>query len=308
MARALQEGHLLRRTLLDYSGSERADLLAWADRIKPPELGDVPPDLLTALPTFSDGRLDDLAFTPIPPPLQQPWLPRQPNQLPAPWGRCPRRAFDLMPESTQLRLRDWVEQSHANLRCIRSEGISCARSRPDVLVISQGKLLPWARGLVWDFRQSPAECGVALDYSAALRPTLNTEFFRRRLEGHPNQQILSMIVDGVRYQADVELQGVFVPHLVSLPYCYASVRKELDRLEQLDWYEYYAGLPFWHVYSNAQGATPRKLEQRWRRTTEGSGPRRRLIDRDGVLAWLLNNASRALHVPRHFASERRPRC
>ena len=46
MARALQEGHLLRRALLDYSGSERADLLAWADRIKPPELGDVPPNLL----------------------------------------------------------------------------------------------------------------------------------------------------------------------------------------------------------------------------------------------------------------------
>ena len=90
MARALQEGHLLRRALLDYVGPERADLLAWADRIKPPELGDVPPELLAALPTFSDGRLDHLAFTPIPPPLQQPWLPRQPNQLSAPVGRCAR--------------------------------------------------------------------------------------------------------------------------------------------------------------------------------------------------------------------------
>jgi hypothetical protein len=56
-----------------------------------------------------------------------------------------------------------------------------------------------------------------------------------------------MLVEGVRYQTDVELQGVFGPHLVSLPKGYASVRKELDRLEQLRWYEYYSALPFWPV-------------------------------------------------------------
>jgi hypothetical protein len=125
------------------------------------------------------------------------------------------------------------------------------------------------------------------------------------MHGYPNQQLLSMIVEGVRYQADVELQGVFVPHLVSLPKGYTSVRKELDRLERLGWYEYYARLPFWPVYSNAQGATPRKLEQRWRRTTEGGGPRHEMYDTDGLRAWSLNDASRRLHVPRHFAADRR---
>jgi hypothetical protein len=77
-----------------------------------------------------------------------------------------------------------------------------------------------------------------------------------------------MLVEGVRYQADVELQGVFVPHLVSLPKGYASVRKELDRLERLEWYEYYAALPFRPVYSNAQGATPRNS------SSAGAGLRR----------------------------------
>jgi hypothetical protein len=86
---------------------------------------------------------------------------------------------------------------------------------------------------------------------------------------------------------------------------YISVRKEQDRLERFGWYEYDAHLPFWPVYSNAQGATPRKLEQRWRRTTEGGGPRHELYDADNLRAWSLNDASRRLHVPRHFLADNR---
>jgi hypothetical protein len=83
------------------------------------------------------------------------------------------------------------------------------------------------------------------------------------------------------------------------------VREELDRLERFGWYEYYSHLPFWPVYSNALGATPRKLEQRWRRTTEGGGPRHELYDADNLRAWSLNDASRRLHVPRHFLADNR---
>lgn len=210
-----------------------------------------------------------------------------------------------MPRVTRLKVERWANRTVKDLRCIRDLGEECERSRPPVLIVAQSELYPWAQGIVWDFRSSPSECGTPLDYSAPLRPTLNVDFFQRRMHGYPNQQLLSMIVEGVRYQADVELQGVFNPHLVSLPKGYTSVRKELDRLERLGWYEYYARLPFWPVYSNAQGATPRKLEQRWRRTTEGGGPRHEMYDTDGLRAWSLNDASRRLHVPRHFAADRR---
>jgi hypothetical protein len=214
-----------------------------------------------------------------------------------------------MPRVTRWKVDRRINRTILDLRCIRDLGEDCERSRPPVLVVAQSELYPWAQGLVWDFRNSPSACGTHLDYSAPLRSTLNADFFQQRLRTYPNQQLLSMIVEGVRYPTDVQLQGVCVPHLVSLPKGYASVRKELDRLERFGWYEYYSHLPFWPVYSNAQGATPRKLEQRWRRTTEGGGPRHELYDADNLRAWSLNNASRRLHVPRHFlADSRDERC
>ncbi len=50
-------------------------------------------------------------------------------------------------------------------------------------------------------------------------------FFTRELADYPNQRIVGMIVSGVIYQADVELQGVFVPHLTSLPKGFGAVSK-----------------------------------------------------------------------------------
>ena len=47
---------------------------------------------------------------------------------------------------------------------------------------------------------------------------------------YPNQPILSFIVDGVRPIADVELQTVLVPHLMSLANGFESVVKELKRM------------------------------------------------------------------------------
>ena len=44
---------------------------------------------------------------------------------------------------------------------------------------------------------------------------------------YSNQCILGMLEAGVIYQADVEMQGVFVPHLTSLPKGYCAVSKEL---------------------------------------------------------------------------------
>eukprot|EP00965_Chrysotila_dentata_P072166 2385234-Pleurochrysis_carterae.AAC.1 len=80
-------------------------------------------------------------------------------------------------------------------------------------------------------------------------------------------------MDGVRLEADVELQTVLIPHLTSLPAGYESVRKEILRLHSKQWYEFFGALPYWPLYCNGQGATPRKLEpDRWRRTTEGGGP------------------------------------
>ena len=52
------------------------------------------------------------------------------------------------------------------------------------------------------------------------------------MHDYPDQNMLSHLLEGVRFEADVELQTVLVPHLISLPLGFASVRKELYRLEK----------------------------------------------------------------------------
>ena len=300
--------HMLQERLLADDSSMSDDLALWADRLQPPELSDIPSELLDQLPSFSDGRFDQLTFAKLPKPHALARLVRMPRQESPPEGVCPRSAFDLLLPEAAARLTHWLHWAMDDLTCIRDKGDDCTRHRPPVLVISQQELYPKFRGIVWDFRSSPISCGVPLDFHADLEHTLNVEFFTRELGDYPNQRLLSMIQEGVRYLADVELQGVFIPHLTSLPKGFASVHKEFKRLhaEPLSWYGFHANLPFFPAYYNARGATPRKLEDRWRGTVEGGGPRKPTWDSSGLRVLSLNEASKAYHVPQHFLMDTRP--
>ena len=128
------------------------------------------------------------------------------------------------------------------------------------MVIGPTDLYEWATHHVWDFRLSPTNCAVALDYSAPLKPTLHADFFSRELKFYPNQRLLGMLESGVIYMADVELQSLFARHLTSLPKGYTAVGKELRRLKAKGWYDFTPHIPFWPIYFNAQGSTARKLE------------------------------------------------
>ena len=297
----------LRTALFETTGDSAQDMLHWADRLKPPELSDVPGGLLGKLPGFEDAGLDALPFAKLPPPHRLQPLTRQPQQNTAYGMYCPRSAYDLMLPDTAARLRRLLRWTLDDLACVREHGEDCARSRPPVHTISQGELHEWARGIVWDFRLSPSECGIPLDYHAPLDHTLNVAFFTKELKDYPNQRILSMIQDGVRYMADVELQGVFIPHLTSMPKGFASLNKELHRFGNapLHWVDTYNHPPFFPIYFNARGATPRKLEDRWRGTTEGGGPRKPTWDADGLRVLSLNEAARTYHMPRHFQLDTR---
>ena len=279
----------------------------WADVIRPEELQDVPPDLLTHLPSFEDARLDQLLLTPPYVPPHRPRLLPKPPQRPIHIGHCPRSAVDLMLPRSARRWRSWLGRTLADLVCMRDLGVDCERDRPQLLVFGQQDLYEWARGGVWDFRRSPAECGTILDYGAPLSPTLHSDFFERELADYPDQQIVGMISSGVIYQADVELQAVFVPHLTSLPKGFKAVTKELKRLGAKGWYEAYSTPPLFPGYYNGQGSQARKLEpDRDRRTTEGGAPRKLTWDSSGVRVLSINEASRLYHVPQHYLDDARP--
>lgn len=159
-----------------------------------------------------------------------------------------------------------------------------------------------------DFRKSPEQCATPLDFHAPLEHTLNVNYLLDRLHDYPNQQLLGFIAEGMRPWADVELQTVLVPHLMSLAKGFQSVVKEIQRMAspELRWYSTHLDFPFWPMYSLGEGCVPRKLENRWRRCEEGGGPRKETFDSDGVRALSLNEASRIHHLPRHFATDQRP--
>ena len=98
--------------------------------------------------------------------------------------------------------------------------------------------------------------GAAADEDPAVKE------LKRRLQHYPDQRLVSFLVEGVRFEADVELQTVLVPHLMSLANGFDSVVKELKRMAspELDWYSMHASFPFWPMYSLGEGAQPRKLE------------------------------------------------
>ena len=307
-SRMFYDTRLLTEALLADGSDMAADMHDWAAQSAAPPLAEVPSELLESLPAFTDERFDQVAFPAVPPPRQKAWVPRMPRQRPAVSGRCFRRAADLMPARVWRRVERWLHRTLVDLVCIRDHGPQCERSRPGVLVIGQLELHEEARGRVWDFRLSPAECAVPLDYHAPLEHTLSIDYLQERLADYPNQELLGFIVEGVRPWADVELQTVLVPHLMSLANGFPSVVKELKRMSapELRWYSMHADFPFWPMYSLGEGCVPRKLENRWRRCEEGGGPRKPSFDASGLRALSINEAAMVHHFPLHYAQDDRP--
>lgn len=283
-ARALRENAELTEALLEDRSNFSEYLREWADQVQMPPMAEIPEGLLASTPNMADERLDELSFPPDYEPPKLAWVPRMPRQREISQAVCPRRAADLMPASTWRRVERWIQAALLDLICIRDHGEQCERKRPGVLVIGQSELHPWARGTVWDFRNASSECGKPLDFHAPLQHTLNVEYLQKRLHDYPNQQLLSFLVQGARPLADVELQTVLVPHLMSLSKGFPSVVKEIKRMASpdLNWYSLHADIPFWPIYSLGEGCVPRKLENRWRRCEEGGGPRKDVFDGAGI--------------------------
>lgn len=296
--------------------SEDVLLAGWVDRIKPLDPSDIPESLLKALPGFDDVCLEHQPFSPIYEPLVTPWMPLPPPQASASPAvpACVRSPFEMMLPATQTLVTAWLRHALRDLKDLHDAteaGTAQAfadgrrrRDRPRPLAIGRFELHEWARDRVWDCR---AQCCRLLDFTAPIRTHLNLDYLRERLHDYPDQHLVSNLLEGVRLDADVELQSVFVPHLVSLPLGYRSVEKELRRLQGLGWYTFFPEFPFWPIYLNGQGSAARKLEpDRYRRTTEGGGPRQPTFDLEGLQAISINAASFIPHVPAHFVRDERP--
>lgn len=305
LARDAANALLLRRALgAAELGADGPLFEGWAEHIRPPEV-DLHDELTELLPDFSDAQLLSQSFSPHYVPPRTTFLPRAPNQPERATPFCVRSPMEMLLPFGQRRLLSWLEKAVDQLLCIEAGEPNCELLRPQPLALGQGALLAWARGIVWDFTFERAACAVPLDFSLPIESGLNLDpeddrSLYSRLLDYPDQRLFSYLVDGVRFEADVELQSVLVPHLVSLPKGFESVRSELYRLHARDWYRFFDCPPFWPMYFNGQGAAARKLSTRYRRTTECGGPRKPCYDETGLAAISINDATATRHFPQWF--------
>ena len=304
-----ERADFLLRQRLEFSVILNAALSTWIDRVGTGPLVQHLPIALRDGDDSSDvglrGRPFSSRFSPTTSiPLLQPV-----SQLDS--GFRPRGFKDMLEQGAIDKLHSFFNLQASNLAAIRRFGIQVRRipnafkdlgfgqavEHIEPLVIGQDEFLPAARGIIWDCRELDIYgfCS-PLDYSAPPNSDLNRGFILHHygpsgLFPWPDQELISQVVNGVQFQANLPLQIVLLPHLVSLPLGFSSVEKEIVKFLENSWYQRTDGLPFLPIRSMGQGAASRKSEPlKFRRTTDGGGPRRPIFDRQGVQAVSFNDA------------------
>ena len=178
MKREVYEAKLIVDALLEQKGEDAEYMAEWANLVKPPDLMDIPPDLLSALPTFDDSYISAYPFTPAYVAPATSWLPRRPPQ-PERSGRCPMSAYDLLLDHCRRRVERWLEACKEHLLCTERGDDDCQPLRPHPLVVGQTCLHSWARGIVWDFTFERSSCGVPLDVTLPIESHLNLDYLAR---------------------------------------------------------------------------------------------------------------------------------
>ena len=293
-ARSLRQLQLLRAALLDKE-QELKDgyYTGWSDRIThAPSLSEIPDGLRIAQGTYSDEALRSLSFTNhcVPPHTKE--LPRPKPQQVIHKGFKPTSIRSLLvPEALDVLIPNWVRGQLQDLHRYKRDGPHAVRNFNKPLALGQDMFLPEARGIIWDLRRLKQGIIEPVDFTKPIKTHFNLDFLRKRLKDFPDRELVGFLTDGVQFKADLEMQLVFLPHLISLGCGFASVEKDLKKLAANGWYSFFQDLPFVPCRIQPQGSVPRKLEERYRRVMEAGAPRKLLFDTSGVSVVSLNLAS-----------------
>ena len=308
------EGVLQLREALRNDKSDLAEYYKeWADSADLLALANIPDDLLDQPLPIADTSLDEELFSEPLPVYELPWLPRAPPQVWDPPAGCegyaPRTVLDLVDEEANGDMRRWFDQAQRDYKCLEEHGPACDRKdKPSELAIGQDQFHRCARGYIWDCRPNVKTkgCGL-LDYTAPMQTDFDLKYLERLFEGYPDQRLASNVLEGVRLEADPELQIVLMPPLVSIGEGYESVQKTVRELRQMGFYEFFRRVPFAPIYVISQGSRIKKLGvKKYRRTSNFSAPHKLLFDKGGVQVTPINTASRCYLIPSWMADSRRP--
>ena len=274
----------------------------WIDVVQPLHLSEVPPDLLDAELPINDASLDKLLFAPRLPIYETTWLDRQPKQWLPQREECKdfgaKRAMDLLlPEGVAI-CEEWFAGQLEDLKCLEKHGTECHRKHKVTKVVGQSLFHPCARGYVYDCRGGTCE---PLDYEQPLRTKFNMNALRARLQDYPDQRLASNVLEGIRFEADVELHMVLTAHLHSIDEGFQSVQKTLRELSSMGFYDFFSAVPFMPMIIVGQGSNWKKPGEdgvrKARRTSNFSGPHDEIRDQDGKAVTSINAASKSYNVP-----------
>ena len=311
LAQDREAAELLRTAIVAETDLIREELkssfAAWSDCIRPLPLADMPTDIHCDLETFED---EELLQVPIPNPCpvhQTEWLPRKQQPKP-PRGFKPKVLTDLLLPWALKMISDWVTQQLLFLMDIAENGSNAVRTSNQPLALGQDAFVPEARGIVWDLRWLADGVIFPVDFDEPIESHLNLELLRQLLSDWPDQELVSFLLEGVRYKADLAYQIVLLPHLVSLRDGYGSLQAEVEKYASAGWYGLFSHPPFLPFRAVPKGSTPRKLEpERPRPTTEAGAPRKALVDTEGVPVVSINEASSGLTPESVIESGEQPR-
>ena len=276
---------------------ETAYVREWGEAVQAFDPTDIPPESCAHLPTFQQQALVKVPFAFPTPIVATQWVERKPQQV------C--RSCVGVTHCSQLILsskkcsgaldRWWVNATR-DFRTL-SKGKKLFPRWTRTLALGQDCLKPCARGCIWDCRVpgsvSPLDFHSDVDHGVDM--SLDREALVADMQHWPDQELRSHMKYGVRFGADIPLQIVLTPQLMSLADAFDRTQSELKELVDRGWYALFDYLPFVPVRMHPKGATERKLENRPRPTTDGSHPHEASNIRDtlGEAVVSLNRAIRS---------------
>ena len=291
-------------------------LSTWVDQVDTSHNADIPFNVRgLCYAEFDNPALVDLSFSP---PMPTPTLPAPVYPPPQVTAYRPMSLRDILMLGSIRKLADAVRAIVDALKFIqRGEEIPVRiRRRLAPVVIGQEGFLPSAQGIIWDLRtKHPDGYYLPLDFSAPLPTHLNTSaYFDALGDDYPDQSLRHQVKYGALFFADLDLQIVVCPHLLSLADGFANVDKELRRLRSLGYVEFNNNEESAFVRGTSaegtvdvqlvivafgilpcrctpQGTRARKLEpDRPRRISDCGAPRKTCRDGSGTVVSSLNDA------------------
>ena len=282
-------------------------LQSWIDCIGIPDSTEFPTELLEETLDYSNDslRLLDLPAEYKPPVTR--WSNLAPRQTPPP-DFTPSKVEHLLTPGALEEINRWIRHSMIDLARMQMYGEKAGRKYNKVLALGQDAFVPAARGVVWDLRKVDEGIIVPLDFAKQIDTHWNLDYIWDNLKHYPDQELVSMLLQGVQYKADLDLQIVLLPHLISFGAGCKLIQKEVMEYAEKGWYSIHDFLPFLPMRNIPRGSTPRTGDAaRPRPTSDGGAPRNPVADSVGAPVIPLNVASKGDKDEQKWTPEIKPR-